>query len=111
MASYTGIDIVESVIAHNRQLYGGDNVQFFVRDIIEDELPAADLCLIREVFQHLSNAQIQRVLPKLRAYRYAIVTTINRPPESSSPISISRTGKASGYTAGPASFWTSRRST
>jgi hypothetical protein len=55
-------------------------VQFFMTNIIEDELPGADLCLIREVFQHLSNAEIQRILPKLRAFRYVIVTDHQPPP-------------------------------
>jgi SAM-dependent methyltransferase len=85
VASYTGIDIVESVIARNRQRHGGGNVQFLVKDIIEDDLPQADLCLIREVFQHLSNAQIQRVLPKLRAFRYVIVTDHQPPPGKITP--------------------------
>jgi hypothetical protein len=32
------------------------------------------VCLIREVLQHLSNAQILKVLPKLQAYRWVLVT-------------------------------------
>lgn len=77
--NYTGIDIVDSVIARNNSLHAGPGVQFLVRDIIEDELPEGDLCLAREILQHLSNAQIQRVLEKLSGFKYLIVTD-HQPP-------------------------------
>jgi hypothetical protein len=41
---------------------------------VSDELPEADLCLVRQVLQHLSNAEILHIVPKLSKYRYAIVT-------------------------------------
>ena len=37
-------------------------------------LPPADLCLIRQVFQHLSNQQIAEVLAKLGVFSHVIVT-------------------------------------
>ena len=83
--SYVGTDIVDAVIARNKQLYETANVRFLVRDIIEDELPDAELCLVREVFQHLSNAQIQRVLAKLHRYNYVVVTDYQPPPEKLIP--------------------------
>ena len=75
---YIGVDVVESLVARNQRLYGSETVTFMAKDAIEDELPAADLCLLREVLQHLSNKQIQRILWKTRKYRYVIVT--NRDP-------------------------------
>jgi SAM-dependent methyltransferase len=71
---YVGIDVVESLVRRNRQLYASERVSFECRNIIEDELPGADLCLIRQVLQHLSNQQISRVLGKLDQYRYVLVT-------------------------------------
>ena len=38
------------------------------------ELPDADLCLILQALQHLSNRQIATVLRKCRKYRYLIVS-------------------------------------
>src|SRR5262249_6315737 len=35
--------------------------------------PDADLCLIRQVMQHLSNREISRLLKKTRKYAYVIV--------------------------------------
>jgi SAM-dependent methyltransferase len=76
---YVGMDIVEEVISANRERHTGPNVRFQCLDIIRDPLPAGDLCLIREVFQHLSNAEILRVLPKLRDYKHVIFSDAQLP--------------------------------
>ena len=66
---YVGMDIVPTLIAHNTANFGTDNVRFMTGDIVGDELPSADLCLVRQVLQHLSNAEIARdFVEKLRAY-------------------------------------------
>ena len=72
--SYTGIDVVPGLIEDNRRQYGGERVRFECLDITEDALPDGDLCLIRQVLQHLSNDQIGRILRKLDKYRFVIVT-------------------------------------
>lgn len=71
---YTGVDIVKLVVDDNNRRHGSDKVSFLHLNIIEDELPDADLCLVRQVLQHLSNTQIQRILTKLRKYRFVIIT-------------------------------------
>ncbi len=71
---YTGVDIVAALIESNRRSFGSESVRFEWLNIIEDELPDADLCLIRQVLQHLSNEQISRVLRNVERYRYVIVT-------------------------------------
>lgn len=71
---YTGIDVVESLIASHRVRHGGERVRFERLDITRDALPEADVCLIRQVLQHLSNEQIAQVLHNTRHYRYVIVT-------------------------------------
>jgi SAM-dependent methyltransferase len=72
--AYTGVDIVETLIRNNSKLYGSERVQFECLDIIEDELPDGDLCLVRQVLQHLSNQQILNVLRNTEKYPYVIVT-------------------------------------
>ena len=79
---YVGIDIVEELIEHNRRVYGSTNVSFRTLDIIEDPVPDGELCLLRQVLQHLSNEQIQKVLRNLRGYRYVLVTEHYPAPES-----------------------------
>jgi SAM-dependent methyltransferase len=71
---YTGIDIVPSLVEENRRRYASERVRFECRNIVEDELPEGDLCLIRQVLQHLSNQQISRVLQNVVRYRWVIVT-------------------------------------
>jgi hypothetical protein len=72
--SYIGVDVVDSLIQHNRDQHGTSQIQFLCLDISRDELPPGELCLVRQVFQHLSNSEILAVLEKLSAYRYVLVT-------------------------------------
>lgn len=70
---YVGVDVVPGLIAHNNAKFGNERVRFELRDIIRDELPDGELCILRQVFQHLSNRQIEAILPKLNKYAYSIV--------------------------------------
>jgi len=72
--SYTGVDVVPDLIEHLQATITDPRARFLCMDIIEDELPAGDVCLVRQVFQHLSNAQIARVLKKLDRYRTVFIT-------------------------------------
>jgi hypothetical protein len=47
---------------------------FVCLDIIEQQLPDGDVCLVRQVLQHLSNAEIKAILDKLNKYKYVFVT-------------------------------------
>ena len=69
---YIGIDVVPSLIERNRSTFVA-NIEFKCLDIIKDKLPDADLCLIRQVMQHLSNREIVRLLKNTKRYRYVIV--------------------------------------
>ena len=71
---YTGIDIVGELVRRNNDMYSTRNISFIKRDIVCDDLPSADLCLVRQVLQHLSNEHILKVLPKLRNYQYVLIT-------------------------------------
>ena len=71
---YTGCDVVPSLIEHLNEKYANENIEFRRADIIEDRLPDADLCLIRQVLQHLSNREIARILKNAEKYKYLIVT-------------------------------------
>jgi len=77
---YLGVDVVDEVVRRNRERYGSEAVDFACLDIIADELPAGDLCLVRQVLQHLSNAEILAVLERTRHYPFVIVTE-HLPPE------------------------------
>jgi SAM-dependent methyltransferase len=71
---YHGIDVVPDVIEHHQARHARPGVSFSCRNAIDDELPEADLGLVRQVLQHLSNEQIQRVLNHCRGFRHLVVT-------------------------------------
>jgi SAM-dependent methyltransferase len=72
--SYVGLDVSRVIIAHNRREHGRANVRFEWVDATAGPLPDGDLCLVRQVMQHLSNAEIQAMLRQLAKFRYVIVT-------------------------------------
>ncbi|WP_246124828.1 class I SAM-dependent methyltransferase [Algibacter pacificus] len=71
---YWAIDIVEKLIERNKKWYQADNLEFQCLDIAKDDLPMADCVILRQVLQHLSNAEIQAVVKKLTHYKYIILT-------------------------------------
>jgi hypothetical protein len=72
---YTACDIVPRLIEFNKEKFEVLNVDFRVMDLTTDELPAGDVVFIRQVFQHLSNEQILRVLPEIASkYKYLVLT-------------------------------------
>jgi SAM-dependent methyltransferase len=71
---YTGIDVVEKLIAHNNQVYADDKVNFLCLNAATAPLPPADLCHIRQVLQHLGNEQIASILNKAGNFKYLIIT-------------------------------------
>ncbi len=71
---YCGVDIVSELVTYNSRQYGNERITFKCLDIVEDQLPTAELCLIRQVLQHLSNIEIASVLKKLGKYRHVIIT-------------------------------------
>jgi SAM-dependent methyltransferase len=72
--SYVGCDIVPDLIAHHAKQHAGDRVQFQEIDIVADALPQGDVCLIRQVLQHLSNDDIKQLLAKLKQYPVVFVS-------------------------------------
>ena len=71
--NYVGCDIVPELIAHNRAVHGGPNVRFQQLDIVTDPLPEGDVCLMRQVLQHLCNADIGAFLERA-GYQWVYVT-------------------------------------
>jgi Methyltransferase domain len=72
--NYVGVDIVPDLITHNQSQFESTSVSFKCANIIEDEPPDGELCLIRQVLQHLSNSQISSVLTNCNKFSYLLVT-------------------------------------
>ena len=74
-ARYVACDIVEPLIAFNARNYQDLDVDFRTLDLTTDELPAGEVVFVRQVLQHLSNAEIARAVRKIPAlYRYLVLT-------------------------------------
>jgi SAM-dependent methyltransferase len=71
---YIGCDVVPELVEYNRKTFGNNRIEFRLLDIVSSDLPIGDICLVRQVFQHLSNQEIARTLPKLQKYRHVYVT-------------------------------------
>jgi len=72
---YKGYDIVPILIEQNTKRFAKSNVQFFVGNMIEDDLPAADLLISKHVLQHLPNADVKKFLDKqLKKYKHVLLT-------------------------------------
>jgi 2-polyprenyl-3-methyl-5-hydroxy-6-metoxy-1,4-benzoquinol methylase len=72
--SYRGVDVVEALIEENQKKYSGPNITFACLDITSDTLPDGDVCIIKQVLQHLSNGQIKKILEKTKKYQYVFVS-------------------------------------
>ena len=71
---FVACDVVPALIERNRHMFAALRVDFRCLDIVADRLPPGDVVFLRQVLQHLSNAQVGAVLGKLSAYQWAVIT-------------------------------------
>jgi len=74
LQNYHGVDIVPELIQYLTIHRSRPGVEFSCRDVICDDLPPSELCLVRQVLQHLSNDEILALLPKLEQYKHVLIT-------------------------------------
>ncbi|MFT4806508.1 MAG: hypothetical protein ACI9YE_003742 [Psychroserpens sp.] len=73
-AKYIAVDIVEGLIVYNKEKFNEKDLEFHCLDIAVDDLPSGDCALLRQVLQHLSNAEVKRIVHKLTDFKYVILT-------------------------------------
>jgi hypothetical protein len=71
---YIAVDIVNDLITRNKEKFKAENLEFQCLNLSEDDLPAGDCALVRQVLQHLSNVEVARILRKLEKYQYIMLT-------------------------------------
>jgi len=71
---FIAADVVPELIERNARDFCHLRAAFRCVDIVNDELPGADVAFLRQVLQHLSNVQVAAVMPKLYQYRWLVVT-------------------------------------
>ena len=70
---YTGIDTSGIIIDFSKRKYTNKNHRFLHMDAVCDNLPEADLIIIKDVFIHLSFENIQKILNKINPYKHVII--------------------------------------
>lgn len=63
---YIGCDTAANVIAHHQATVSRPGVAFLSCNAAVTDPPAADLITIRQVLQHLSNGDVQRILDRIK---------------------------------------------
>jgi SAM-dependent methyltransferase len=71
---YVACDVVPALIQRNKDRFADLQVDFRCIDIIDDDLPDGDIAFLRQVLQHLSNAQILKLIDKLYRYKFLVLT-------------------------------------
>lgn len=66
---YLACDVSSVILARNRERWSLPNVEFRQLDVSTDVLPTARVAFVRQVLQHLSNADITRFVERLEADR------------------------------------------
>lgn len=72
---YIAADIVEKLIIYNSKKFAHLlNTKFIKLSISEDLWPSADVVILRQVLQHLSNQEIIKIIPNFYNYKHVIIT-------------------------------------
>ncbi len=71
---YLGVDVVPELIDDLNRIYKKQNIDFACIDLTCEELPAADLIIVKDVLQHLKNESVLTFLRQLKKYKLALLT-------------------------------------
>jgi len=71
---YLGVDVSSFVIEKNRVKFGRDGIFFEHVDASKQDLPKSDLCIIRQVLQHLDNSTIGEILARTAVHKFVLIT-------------------------------------
>src|SRR5258708_94880 len=80
--AYNGVDVVPNMIRHHNEKFGSERISFYCLNTLTDKIPPADLLVIRQVLQHLSNGDITRLTNNcFSGFRHILVTEHQPKPE------------------------------
>ncbi|MCW5890275.1 MAG: class I SAM-dependent methyltransferase [bacterium] len=72
-ARVVACDVVPALVERNRRRFARPNVEFVVLDAVADPLPPGDVVIVKQVLQHLGNADIAAIVTKLAQFPIWIV--------------------------------------
>lgn len=67
LESYIGADIIDQLVARNREMHERPGRRFTRIDIVADLLPRVDLVLCRDLFIHFPDDHVRRAVANIRA--------------------------------------------
>lgn len=74
-AAYTGLDVVEAVVAKNRRQFQTKKITFQTIEPGSTSLPKGDLLIVKDVLQHLSDREVKTFLAKVvPRFKFALIT-------------------------------------
>ena len=78
--NYLGGDLVNELILNNTKKYGAEHIRFQLLNIINDNLPTADLLVVRDCFVHFSYDHIFQALENIKQSKckYILLTTFTQ---------------------------------
>jgi 2-polyprenyl-3-methyl-5-hydroxy-6-metoxy-1,4-benzoquinol methylase len=80
--SYLGVDVVESVVESNNNLYSSSNVKFLNHDITTYNISKVDLIICKDVLQHLCNKDVYTIVKKIAEFsKFSLITNDFMPTE------------------------------
>ncbi len=72
---YYAIDIFQNIIDLNKSKFNYQNLEFLKLDIVEDNIPSGDVCIVRQILQHLSNQDIFSFINNIKnKFKFLLVT-------------------------------------
>jgi SAM-dependent methyltransferase len=73
---YTGLDVVPTLVSHLNKNHQSENIRFSCVDASSTlgEIPKVDLCIIRQVLQHLNNENILNILENTKHIPNLLIT-------------------------------------
>ena len=87
---YKGFDIVDSVIENNLENFSDKNISFEVYNGNPDDLPCADLLIVKDVLQHLPYEDTLEFINNFSKYKYCLITNCINPHGETINININR---------------------
>jgi mannosyltransferase OCH1-like enzyme len=65
---YNGVDVVKDIINMNKETFPQHN--FYNKNIINEELPKADLCIVSDVLQYVTNKDVIEIINNIKKHNY-----------------------------------------
>ncbi len=71
--NYIGIDVYAELTRELNKRLGSTSREFICLNAATQELPKAEICITKDVLQHLTNDDVSNILKKMQDYRFLVI--------------------------------------